>query len=102
MLLIMARCQVIPEHWEDFSKQVEQIIPLVHLEPGCIRYELHSDVYTPGLFIFHEEWESQQHLDDHIASKHMKEHFSLTTEWMASPVELMIYTVTDVEKKTLS
>ena len=101
MLLITARCLVKQDHWEDFSNQVERIIPVVRAEPGCIRYELLSDVYTPGLFIFQEEWESERDLDTHIGTQHMQDHFSLTSAWMAAPTELTLYTITDVNRKTL-
>ncbi|PKL59178.1 MAG: antibiotic biosynthesis monooxygenase [Methanomicrobiales archaeon HGW-Methanomicrobiales-4] len=93
MLLVAARCRVLPDHFDDFANQVEQIIPLVREEPGCTRYELHADVFEQGLFIFCEEWESQKHLDDHIATPHMQEYFARTTGWMASPVELTLYEV---------
>jgi quinol monooxygenase YgiN len=101
MLLISAKCRVKPEHWQDFAMQVEKIIPLVHKEPGCFRYELLSDVYTPGLFVFHEEWESENHLTDHIATTHMQDHFALTAGWMEAPVELTRYLVTEVNQSTL-
>ncbi|MFH0967375.1 MAG: putative quinol monooxygenase [Methanobacteriota archaeon] len=94
MLLIAARCRVHSDHFDDFANQVEQIIPLVREEPGCTRYELHADVFEQGLFIFSEEWESQKHLDAHIATPHMQEYFARTSGWMISPVELTLYEVT--------
>lgn len=101
MLLITAQCRIKSEYWEDFTRQVEEIIPIVRKEPGCIRYELLSDVYTPGLFVFHEEWESEDHLNAHIATPHMQDHFTRTNDWKDGSTELVLYTVTDVVKKTL-
>ena len=93
MLLVAARCRVHREHCEDFALQVERIIPLVRAEPGCSRYELHANVFEEGLFVFCEEWESQKHLDDHIATSHMQDHFLKCAEWMAAPTELTLYEV---------
>ncbi len=93
MLLIAARCRIHPEHCEDFALQVERIIPLVRAEPGCRRYELHANVFEEGLFVFNEEWETQAHLDVHIATSHMREHFALCADWMAAPTELTVYEV---------
>jgi len=93
MLLVAARCRVHLEHCEDFALQVERIIPLVRAEPGCFRYELHANVFEEGLFVFCEEWDSQKHLDDHIATPHMQDHFLTCAEWMAAPTELTLYEV---------
>jgi len=95
MLLVAARCRVHPEHCEEFALQVERIIPLVRAEPGCTRYELHANVFDEGLFVFCEEWESQKHLDDHIATPHMLAHFAKCAEWMATPTELSMYEVSE-------
>ena len=93
MLLVAAKCRVQPDHYQDFVQQVDQIIPLVRGEPGCTRYELHADVFDQGLFIFMEEWETQKHLDVHIATPHMQAHFAKSAEWMAAPTELTVYEV---------
>ena len=94
MLLVAARCRVHPEDCEDFASQVDRIIPLVRAEPGCTRYELHANVFELGLFVFCEEWASQKHLDDHIATPHMQEHFAKCAGWMSGPTELTVYEVT--------
>jgi len=101
MLLVAAMCRVHPEHCEEFALQVERIIPLVRAEPGCTRYELHANVFDEGLFVFCEEWESQTHLDDHIATPHMQAHFATCAEWMAAPTELTLYEVSGVQTVVL-
>ncbi|MFA4877936.1 MAG: putative quinol monooxygenase [Methanoregula sp.] len=102
MLLVAARCQVHPDYCHDFVSQVERIIPVVRAEPGCTRYELHADAFEKGLFVFLEEWESQAHLDNHIATPHMQDHFAKCAGWMASPTELTLYTVTGFESVVIS
>ena len=101
MLLVAARCRVHPEYCEDFALQVERIIPLVRAEPGCTRYELHANVFDVGLFVFCEEWESRKHLDDHIATSHMQDHFAQCAGWMAAPTELTVYEVSGCKSMVL-
>lgn len=101
MLLVAARCRIRPEHCRDFVRQVNRIIPLVRAEPGCSRYELHADAFEEGLFIFHEEWESRKHLDNHIATPHMQDHFASCAGWMAAPTELTVYEVSGLQTVTL-
>lgn len=101
MLFVAARCRIKPEYCQEFATQVKTIIPLVRSESGCRRYELHTDVFDTDLFVFCEEWESQHHLDEHIATPHMQEHFSRTAEWRAAPTELTIYEVSGVQTVSL-
>jgi quinol monooxygenase YgiN len=101
MLLVAAKCQVHTAHIHDFIRQVEQIIPVVRAEPGCTRYELHADIFSEGLFVFIEEWESQKHLDDHIATSHMQDHFAKCAGWMAAPTTLSLYTVSGLQSVTM-
>ncbi|MDD1690727.1 MAG: antibiotic biosynthesis monooxygenase [Methanoregula sp.] len=93
MILVDAQCSIVPERLGDFIREAWKIMPVVRKESGCSRYELLSDVSVPGLYHFIEEWESRQHLDDHIAQPHMKEYFAKTTPWHAAPTTMKIYTI---------
>ena len=42
-------------------------------EPGCIKYAYASEPGDPGLVHVSEVWESQEALDAHFASAHMKQ-----------------------------
>jgi quinol monooxygenase YgiN len=86
---------------QDFVDQVEQIIPLVRAESGCTRYELHANVFEEGLFIFCEVWETQEHLDVHIATPHMQAYFAKCAEWMAAPTELTVYKISGLKTVVL-
>lgn len=41
-------------------------------EEGCISYQLNRDLKNPRRFVFTEEWESQAHLDRHLAAPHLQ------------------------------
>jgi quinol monooxygenase YgiN len=34
--------------------------------PGCISYSFNQSLESPTEFVLYEQWESQQHLDNHI------------------------------------
>jgi quinol monooxygenase YgiN len=93
MILVDARCTMVPERSGDFIREVEKIVPAVRREAGCSRYELLSDGSAPGVFHFIEEWESRKHLDDHLTQPHMREYFAKTSAWHASPARLTIYDI---------
>ena len=66
------------------------LIPITRQEPGCINYDLHVSIENPGQFIFHENWESKQHLDDHLARPHLKALAARADELFAEPPHLTL------------
>jgi quinol monooxygenase YgiN len=101
MILIDAHCSIVPARHQDFIREVRKIVPAVHREAGCSRYELFADVALPGSFHFIEEWESRTHLDEHLAQPHMKEYFALTDPWHSVPTRLKIYEVVSSQSITM-
>jgi quinol monooxygenase YgiN len=101
MILVDAKCTVVPERCEDFIREVSGIVPTVRREAGCSRYELLSDGSAPGVFHFLEAWESQKHLYDHLAQPHMQKYFAKTGPWHASPVLLTIYEIRSSQSITM-
>jgi quinol monooxygenase YgiN len=93
MILVDASCTIVPARHGDFISEVQKIILVVRKESGCIRYELVADVHVPGVFHFIEEWESQKHLDEHIARPHMQAYFAKTAPWHSAPTKLKIYEI---------
>ncbi|MHB8971203.1 MAG: putative quinol monooxygenase [Pirellulaceae bacterium] len=41
-------------------------------EPGCLCYNLHQSKSNPAQFMFYEQWASQEAIDAHGKSPHMK------------------------------
>jgi quinol monooxygenase YgiN len=61
--------------------KLEEFLPAAQLlveetnknDKGCISYELFQDLKDPKILTIIEEWEDQDSLDKHCASKHFKE-----------------------------
>ncbi|PTT01320.1 antibiotic biosynthesis monooxygenase [Pedobacter sp. HMWF019] len=41
-------------------------------EAACLQYDLHQSTENPEVFIFHEEWASQEGLDLHNSQPHIQ------------------------------
>lgn len=39
-------------------------------EEGCLEYNFHQSQDDPNTFVFYERWQSEQHLQQHVASAH--------------------------------
>lgn len=101
MIVIAAECRIRQEFWPDFEEQMIQLSPVVREEAGCLRYDILTGIEEPGLFIILEEWESRKHLDDHLATSHMRDHFVKSAHWQSEPVSLTSYTVSASERQTI-
>ncbi|TKC92343.1 antibiotic biosynthesis monooxygenase [Trinickia terrae] len=49
-------------------------------DAGMIRYELHRDLDDPGIFVFHEIWESRKALDAHLSTEHIARYRQLSPD----------------------
>lgn len=48
------------------------VIDTVRKEPGCIRYNLHRSEEDSPAFLFYEIWASQEALENHANTPHMR------------------------------
>lgn len=56
-------------------------------EKGCINYDLHIDNENPRVFAFHETWESEGDLNNHLESGHIKS-FQKSSEGKIEAVQM--------------
>lgn len=55
-----------------------KLIAPTRSEEGCINYDLHQDNDNPAHFVFHENWESEALLKQHLASQHIADYMAAT------------------------
>jgi quinol monooxygenase YgiN len=61
-------------------------------EKGCINYDLHVSPDDPGLLVFHENWESKDDLDAHLASTHIDAFRKVAPDLLAEPANITLWT----------
>ena len=69
-LTIVARILAKPEQRELVKAEVLKLVEPTRKEKGCINYDLHQDNENENLFIFYENWESEELLKAHTQSAH--------------------------------
>ena len=50
---------------------LEGLLAPTRAEEGCVTYDLHVDLEDPCRFVFYETWQSEAHLEAHLASAHI-------------------------------
>ena len=64
-----------------------QVAP-TRAEAGCINYDFHVDATDPCIFVFYENWRSQEDLDQHMKMPHLMPLLSEIDRLLARPVEI--------------
>lgn len=72
MLKLIAEDFIHPEQISLVLPLYEELVALTKAEPGCIAYDLFHDLRDLGHFVFIEEWESRDALDQHVQSAHFQ------------------------------
>lgn len=78
MIHVVARMEIKEGQMESFLELLQELVPTVRAEEGCIRYEICQDAKVdigvaanPQALTILETWESPEHLAAHLASPHM-------------------------------
>jgi quinol monooxygenase YgiN len=62
-------------------------------EPGCISYRLYEDTDLANDFVFVEEWESQEALQTHFATPHVREFMRAIRATIVGPPDVKFHTI---------
>lgn len=57
---------------EAVKEALVSLVEPTRKEPGCLCYNLHQSKSDPALFMFYEQWASQEAIEAHGKSPHMK------------------------------
>ena len=90
-LTVVATIKAKPGKEAALRQELLALIPTTRQEPGCINYDLHQAVDNPAHFLFHENWNSKQHLDDHLARPHLQALLAKAPELLAEPPQITLW-----------
>ena len=63
MIHLVAEIKAFPDHIEQVTQLLTELLAPTREEEGCCQYELYLDEKIEGLFMFQEMWASQEALD---------------------------------------
>jgi quinol monooxygenase YgiN len=72
-ITVVAKIKTRPEVVEKVREALLKLVePTLQKDDGCINYDLYQDNEDPSLFFFLENWESEELLNKHLDSEHIK------------------------------
>jgi quinol monooxygenase YgiN len=60
-------------------------------DAGCLNYDLHQALDNPALFLFHENWTSEAHLEQHLQNKAVKAVLARLEQMVAEPPQISLW-----------
>jgi quinol monooxygenase YgiN len=67
VLILAGEFEVDPDNREAFLASRTDVMRTSRSEPGCLEYAMSADPVDPARVLLFERWESQEHLDAHLA-----------------------------------
>jgi quinol monooxygenase YgiN len=62
-------------------------------EQGCISYRLYQDTESEDEFVFVEEWDSEEALQRHFATPHIREFLAAIGATIVAPPDVKFHTI---------
>jgi quinol monooxygenase YgiN len=82
-LTVIAIATAKPGKEEQLKAELSALVAPSRTHDGCINYDLHQSKENTGEFMFHENWESAKHLEDHIAQPVLQDFIAKSSELLA-------------------
>ena len=88
IITVVARIKAKPGLEDTVRQELLKLLGPTRSEKGCINYDMHQSFDDASLFLFHENWSSDEDLQAHLASPHIKSWFEKSKTLLAEPVEV--------------
>jgi quinol monooxygenase YgiN len=72
LLTVVATMRAKPGKEVALRELLESLVEPTRAEDGCHTYALHQGATDAAVFVFYENWTSQDHLDAHLGSSHVQ------------------------------
>lgn len=59
-------------------------------DAGCLNYDLHQGQDDPSVFVFHENWTSKAHLEQHLAKPELKAILGKIAPLLLEPPQILL------------
>ena len=71
---------------EVLAAALRSMLAATRPEDGCLHYDLYRADDDPGLFFFHETWRSADDHRAHLATAHVRQLLTMTSDLLAEPI----------------
>jgi len=87
-LTVVARIQAKPGRETAVAAELHRLLEPSRRDAGCLNYDLHVSLETPGLFLFYENWETPEAWAAHMDTPHLLK-WRTAAEDLVQDIELL-------------
>jgi quinol monooxygenase YgiN len=93
MIVVVGRVQTNADKREDLIRIGQTVARASRAEAGCISYRVYEDTEVENDFVFVEEWENSEALQQHFATSHIAEFMGAIRESVVSAPDVKFHTI---------
>ena len=93
MIVVIGRVRTDPDKRAELVRIGQTLAAASRAEAGCISYRLYEDTEIENDFMFVEEWESEEALQQHFATSHIAEFMRAVPAAVVAPPDVNFHTV---------
>jgi quinol monooxygenase YgiN len=93
MIVVVGRVQTDADGRAELVRIGQTVAATSRQEPGCINYRVYQDTENENDFVFVEEWESDEALQQHFATSHVAEFLQAIQATLVAPPDVKFHTI---------
>jgi len=90
-LTVVAQIKAKPGAESQVRRELLSLVVPSRKDPGCLNYDLHQALDNPALFLFHENWTDEAHLEQHLQKPDLKAVLARLEQLMAEPPQITLW-----------
>ena len=93
MIVVVGRVRTDADKRAELVRIGQAVADASRAEPGCISYRLYEDTEVDNDFVFVEEWESSEALQQHFATSHVADFMRAIPETIVALPDVKFHTI---------
>ena len=90
-LTVIAQIKAKPGQEGQVRQELLSLVAPSRKDVGCLNYDLHQGLDNPALFLFHENWTSKAHLDQHLQQPELQAVLARVGQMVAEPPQITLW-----------
>jgi quinol monooxygenase YgiN len=93
MVVVVGRVRTDADKREALVRVGQTIAAASRTEAGCISYRMYEDIERENEFVFVEEWETNEALQQHFSTEHVAEFMRAIRATIIGPPDVKFHTI---------
>jgi quinol monooxygenase YgiN len=93
MIVVVGRVRTDADRRSELVRIGQAVAEASRAEPGCTSYRLYEDTEIANEFVFVEEWESSEALQQHFGTAHIAEFMRAIPATIVAPRDVKFHTI---------